>query len=104
MNSSGLGPALAVSRVRTILERELEKRRSSQAGGVGVGQLGEDEDADTEMGGLECSGPAGTGFRFKDWEGGEVEILGSSVTKAAADSEKGNDGLAELKQWLQDLP
>jgi signal recognition particle receptor subunit beta len=97
---------LAVSRVRTILERELEKRRSSQAGGVGVGQLGEDEGADAELGGLECSGPAGGPFTFKNWEGGEIEILGSSldVSRGKIDPEKAPDGLANFRQWLHDLP
>ncbi|KAF8586526.1 hypothetical protein K439DRAFT_1659622 [Ramaria rubella] len=103
--TSSSSAALAVSRVRTILERELEKRRASQAGGVGVGQLGEEEGADAELGGLECTGPGGTGFRFKDWEGGEIEILGSSVGvgKNGDDSEKVADGLADFKQWLYDL-
>ena len=105
LSSPAQGSALAVSRVRTILERELEKRRSSQAGGVGVGQLGEDEGGETEMGGLECSGGPGAGFKFKDWDGGEVEILGSSITaNKSEDPEKALDGLAELTQWLQDLP
>ncbi|KIJ41285.1 hypothetical protein M422DRAFT_172657, partial [Sphaerobolus stellatus SS14] len=106
VSSSAQGSALAVSRVRNTLERELEKRRSSQAGGVGVGQLGEDEGGETEMGGLECSGPVGSGFKFKDWEGGEVEILGTSATisNKSEDPEKAFDGLAELKQWLQELP
>ena len=31
---------LAINRVRTILERELDKRRTSHAGGVGVESLG----------------------------------------------------------------
>ncbi|GJJ12604.1 hypothetical protein Clacol_006847 [Clathrus columnatus] len=93
---------LAVSRVRTILERELDKRRTSQAAGVGVGQLGDDETTGTEMGGLECIGPAGVGFKFKDWEGGEIEILGTSVSEKG-DSEKSLDGLDKFKQWLEDL-
>lgn len=95
-----------MSRVRTILERELDKRKSAQAGGVGVGQLGEEEGTDTELGGLECTGPAGGKFTFKDWEGGEIEILGSSldVNRGSIDPEKVPDGLAAFRQWLDDLP
>lgn len=93
---------LAVSRVRTILERELEKRRTSQATGVGVGQLGDDELADTETGGLECTGLTSAGFKFKNWEGGEIEILGTSVFDKT-DSEKSEGGLGRLKQWLEEL-
>lgn len=105
--TSSSSVALAVSRVRTILERELEKRRVSQAAGVGVGQLGEDEGEDVELGGLECSGPGSGGFRFKDWEGGEIEILGSSVNvdgRSIEDSEKVSKGLVDFRQWLYDLP
>lgn len=76
---------------------------------MGVGQLGED---DTELGGLECAGPAGGGFRFKDWEGGQIEILGSSVkvqrgsseAEQGSDGENAQDGLQEFRQWLQELP
>ncbi|CAK5277635.1 unnamed protein product [Mycena citricolor] len=46
--------AQAITRVKTILERELEKRKVSQAGGVGIEGLGE-EGEKTEMGGLECT-------------------------------------------------
>ncbi|KAF8485619.1 signal recognition particle receptor beta subunit-domain-containing protein [Gautieria morchelliformis] len=104
--TSSSSAALAVSRVRTILERELENRRASQAGGVGVGQLGEDESADADLGGLECSGPGGGSFKFKEWEGGEIEILGSSVNvdRGSIDPEKALDGLAGFRQWLHDLP
>lgn len=104
--TSSSNAALAVSRVRTILERELERRRASQAGGVGVGHLGEDEGADAELGGLECSGPGGGVFKFKDWEGGEVEILASSlnINGGSIDPEKALDGLAGLRQWLHNLP
>ncbi|KAF8519471.1 P-loop containing nucleoside triphosphate hydrolase protein [Hysterangium stoloniferum] len=105
LTSSSSNAALAVSRVRTILERELEKRKESQAGSVGVGQLGDDEDADGEMGGLECSGVKGKGFKFQEWEGGEIQILGSSVSigKTTHDPEKAADGLADFKQWLYEL-
>ncbi|KAJ7741596.1 signal recognition particle receptor beta subunit-domain-containing protein [Mycena maculata] len=93
---------LAVNRVKTILERELEKRRVSQSGGVGVEGLGEEGER-TEMGGLECSGEKGT-FQFNGWEGGEVVFLGTSVKvgKAIEDDEKGADGLSALRHWMED--
>ena len=76
---------------------------------MGIGQLGE-EDADAELGGLEGAGPAGGEFRFKDWEGGEIEILASSVKVLIREPEKGSDGenaqdgLQEFRDWLQELP
>jgi len=93
--------ALAINRVKTILERELEKRRASQSGGVGVEELGE-EGARTELGGLECSGEKGV-FRFDAWEGGEVVFLGTSVkTEKSVEEKDGVDGLASLREWMED--
>lgn len=86
---------VAITRVRTILERELEKRRASQTGGVGVESLGAEGEG-TEVGGLECSG-AGGAFKFSEWEGGEVEFLSTWVKVGEAKEE---DGLAELTNWL----
>ncbi|KAF9819789.1 hypothetical protein IEO21_01880 [Rhodonia placenta] len=71
---------LAINRVRTILERELERRRASQAGGVGIEGLGA-EGAESELGGLECSG-AGE-FKFENWEGGDVSFVGTYVAVGA---------------------
>ncbi|KAF8077587.1 P-loop containing nucleoside triphosphate hydrolase protein [Lyophyllum atratum] len=96
--------SLAVNRVKTVLERELEKRRASQTGGVGVEGLGE-EGEKSEMGGLDCSGPAGGGFEFAEWEGGEISFIGTSakVQKATADPEKiGDDGLSSFFEWLDE--
>ncbi|EJD02388.1 uncharacterized protein FOMMEDRAFT_124808 [Fomitiporia mediterranea MF3/22] len=101
--------SLAISRVRTVLERELEKRRSVAAGGVGVEDLGAEGEG-TEMGGLECGG-SGV-FRFAEWEGGEVGFaasyvkVGEHVNQEKA-GEKGGDasvGLDALRNWLEDLP
>ncbi|KDQ61047.1 hypothetical protein JAAARDRAFT_570856 [Jaapia argillacea MUCL 33604] len=102
---------LAINRVRTILERELEKRKASQVGGVGMEGLGEDsmEGQGGEVDGLECSG--GVGFRFKDWEGGEVGFVGSyvrvgRVAEVKEDGEKGEEGesgLEALEEWLDEL-
>lgn len=90
--------------MKTILERELEKRRASQTGGVGVEGLGA-EDEKTEMGGLECGDGTGV-FKFDDWEGGEVSFVSTYVRpgKASSDDEKsGNDdGLSDLRNWLED--
>ncbi|KAJ7097768.1 signal recognition particle receptor beta subunit-domain-containing protein [Mycena belliarum] len=96
--SSATSEALAVNRVKTILERVLEKRRVSQAGGVGVEGLGE-EGQRTEMGGLECTGDKGV-FRFDDWEAGEVVFLGTSV-KVVGEGEKSTHGLWSLQQWME---
>ncbi|TFY57981.1 hypothetical protein EVJ58_g6694 [Rhodofomes roseus] len=95
---------LAVNRARTILERELEKRRASQAGGVGIEGLGA-EGAESEMGGLECSGNGE--FRFDAWEGGEIVFVGTSVntkqTKGVVDEKSDDiDGLAPLVQWIEE--
>ncbi|KAJ7444930.1 P-loop containing nucleoside triphosphate hydrolase protein [Mycena latifolia] len=97
--SSATPEALAVNRVKTILERELEKRRVSQSGGVGVEGLGE-EGEKTEMGGLECSGEKGV-FKFDDWETGEVVFLGTSV-KVGTSEKEGTTGLSSLQQWMED--
>ncbi|KAJ7905687.1 P-loop containing nucleoside triphosphate hydrolase protein [Mycena olivaceomarginata] len=101
--ASATSESLAINRVKTILERELEKRRVSQSGGVGVEGLGEEGER-TEMGGLECSGEKGV-FRFDAWEGGEVLFLGTSVKVgkgAAVDEKAGTDGLSSLRQWMED--
>lgn len=90
--------------MKTVLERELEKRRVSQSGGVGVEGLGAEGER-IEMGGLECNGGAGAAFKFADWEGGEIAFIGSSVSfeKSAKDAEKAReDGLSSLREWLDD--
>lgn len=95
---------LAITRVRTILERELDKRRTSHAGGVGVESLGAEGDESSELGGLDCTGSGE--FRFSEWEGGEVSFFGTSVSVGKAvplSDEKGQDGLAPLREWLLEL-
>ncbi|TFK63225.1 hypothetical protein BDN72DRAFT_847800 [Pluteus cervinus] len=100
---------VSITRVKTILERELDRRRVAQLGGVGVEGLGEEEGA-SEMGGLECSGDSGGAFRFAEWEGGEVAFVGSYISlgpnAAASDDEKkvdeDADGLVELREWLEE--
>ena len=94
--------SLAKSRVRTVLERELEKRRQVAAGGVGVEGLGAEGEG-TEMGGLECG--KSTTFTFKEWEGGEIEFVASFVKVGEpVGSEKGEfSGLDALRTWLEEL-
>ncbi|KAG1827129.1 signal recognition particle receptor beta subunit-domain-containing protein [Suillus subaureus] len=75
--SSGSPTEVAISRVRTILERELEKRREAQSSGMGVEGLGAEGER-SDMGGLDCSSPGGI-FKFADWEGGEVDFAGTWV-------------------------
>ena len=62
-----------------------------------------DEDSG-EMGGLEGGKQ---GFRFAEWEGGEVDVLGGWVDGSHdEDGEKrhlGEDGLSRLKEWLEGL-
>lgn len=103
-SSSASSEQLAINRVRTILERELDKRKASHAGGVGVESLGGESEEGTELGGLECSGSGE--FRFAEWEGGEVSFIGTSVTvgKAAAVGDEKADSLTPLREWLADLP
>lgn len=100
---------LAVSRIRTVLERELEKRRQAAEGGVGVEGLGEEGEG-TEVGGLECgSSPM---FRFSEWEGGEVAFAASYVKIGWVGSEKADEkgyaaavfpGLDALRTWIEEL-
>ncbi|KAI9509336.1 signal recognition particle receptor beta subunit-domain-containing protein [Russula earlei] len=50
---------LAINRVRSVLERELEKRRRSHTGSIAVDKLGAEGEDNSEMGGLDCTGPPG---------------------------------------------
>lgn len=102
--------SLAISRVRTVLERELEKRRSAAAGGVGVEGLGEEgEDNSADLGGLECG--SSSVFRFAEWEGGEVGFAATYVKVGAPSGEKAEEekisdsssGIDPLRNWIEDL-
>jgi signal recognition particle receptor subunit beta len=105
--AGGLSPSqLAINRVRSVLERELERRRVAQAGGVSVEGTGAEE----TLGGLDCA--PGQPFRFADWEGGEVAFVGTwTVPGTAAPGEKVQDektqttadGLADLRAWFEEL-
>lgn len=64
----------------------------------GLGAEGERSD----MGGLECVG--NSGFKFEDWEGGEVVFVGTfvHVGEKIARDEKGQegDGLSVFRERL----
>ena len=93
---------LAANRVKTILERELEKRRVSQSGGANIEGLGEEGER-SDMGGLECGEKEGSTFKFDNW-GGDVVFLGTSAVPNASKSDEkppGENGLAPLQEWLE---
>jgi signal recognition particle receptor subunit beta len=94
---------LAANRVKTILERELEKRRFSQSGSFNIEGLGEEGER-SDMGGLECGEKEGSTFKFDDWEGGGVVILGTSTVPNASQSDEktaGENGLGPLQDWIE---
>ena len=104
-SSSSTPSTQAITRVKTILERELEKRRASQSGGIGIEGLGAEGER-SDMGGLECSGSGGGVFKFEEWEGGEVGFLGTFVKVGTeVDDEKGGhvDGLAAFREWVDGI-
>ncbi|QRW00189.1 signal recognition particle receptor subunit beta [Ceratobasidium sp. AG-Ba] len=104
--------SVAIQRVTAVLERELEKRRAAQTGGVGVEGLGEggEDSTDVDGSGLDCSGGA---FRFSEWEGGEVEFTegwvkilrdDGVVNEKASEKDYGSeDGLESLRGWINAL-
>jgi signal recognition particle receptor subunit beta len=105
--TSGPPDQLAINRVRTVLERELEKRRS-QVGGMGIESLGGEGDG-SDLGGLECSGSSGGTFRFAEWEGGEIGFLGTSVIMKEAETDEKSPREAgrtihDLQKFLEGLP
>ncbi|KAF8625635.1 hypothetical protein AX15_005282 [Amanita polypyramis BW_CC] len=105
LGTSDSAANLGISRVKTILERELEKRRAAQSTSVGIEGLGEEGER-TELGGLECSGSTGNAFKFDDWEGGEVTFRATWLQVQSSSSEKGGDekadGLGHLMGWLDE--
>ncbi|KAL0066414.1 hypothetical protein AAF712_006456 [Marasmius tenuissimus] len=92
--------ALAIDRMQKVLQRELEKRRLAQTGGMGVDTLGS-EDEKSDISGLECSSPGGV-FQFENWDGGEIVFLGTSLKPSSSDSEKGTTGLQALQEWMDE--
>jgi len=99
---------LGINRVRTVLERELDKRRRSHTGSVAIDELGAEGEDNSELGGLDCTGPPGEPFKFAEWDGGEINFVGSWVTvgeRVESDDEKGTggEGIESLLDWLQAL-
>lgn len=98
---------LAINRVRTVLERELDKRRQSHTGRVAIDELGAEGEDSTELGGLDCTGHPGEAFKFADWEGGNIDFIGSWVRigeRVELEDEKGRgDGIERLLAWLDQL-
>jgi signal recognition particle receptor subunit beta len=99
---------LAINRVRTTLERELEKRRLAQSGSVGMESLGDDEASSESagLGGLECVG--GGQFKFAEWEGGQIDFVASHVKlweRLDVGDEKtgGGQGVQMLIDWINSL-
>jgi len=95
--TSALQDTLAINRVKTILERELEKRRASRSRDVTVESLGEENDKG-ELGGLEC-GNGTESFKFDDWEGGEISFISTHVRPGSGDVDSEN-GISKLRDWL----
>ncbi len=94
---------LAINRVRTVLERELEKRRRSHTGRVVIDELGAEGEDNTELGGLDCTSPPGEAFKFADWEGGNIDFVGSCVRVEVEEKESGGEGIGRLLAWLDQL-
>ncbi len=104
--------SLATSRVRTILERELEARRAAQASGVAVEGLGEEGEG-TEMGGVGHARAEGRSSS-RTGRGADVTFVGTWVASGrklvGVNSEKdekrdaeAEDGLDGLRDWLDTL-
>jgi signal recognition particle receptor subunit beta len=91
--------------VRTVLERELDKRRRSHTGRVAIDELGAEGEDNTELGGLDCVGRPGEAFKFADWEGGNIDFISSWVKvgeRVELEEEKGS-GIERLLAWLDQL-
>ena len=97
-----------------MLERELDRRAQLQKKSVGIDRMGE-ENLDSQLGGLECTGNGP--FRFADWQHGEITFH-SSFVKVERDefgaSEKPSleekqedstnfEGLQDLQSWIHGL-
>ena len=102
-STSNAGPGtLAINRVKSILERELEKRRASQSGGINIEGLGE-EGKRSDMGGLECGEKEGSAFKFDEWEGGDISFVGTSaLLKTTSEKNAAPSGLDTLFEWLEE--
>ncbi|KAI0273582.1 signal recognition particle receptor beta subunit-domain-containing protein [Gloeopeniophorella convolvens] len=100
---------LAINRVRAVLERELEKRRLSHTGSVTIDGLGAEGEDRAELGGLDSNGSTSEPFKFTDWEGGDIDFVGTWTSvgeKLDLEGEKsaGGEGIRGLIEWLEGLP
>lgn len=102
-SASNTSPStMAVNRVKSILERELEKRRASQSGGINIEGLGEEGER-SDMGGLECGEKEGSAFKFDEWEGGDISFVGTSaLLKPSSEKSALQSGLEPLLEWLEE--
>ncbi|KAI0005987.1 signal recognition particle receptor beta subunit-domain-containing protein [Russula compacta] len=99
---------LATNRVRTVLERELDKRRRSHTGSVTIDELGSEGEDNSELGGLDCAVPEGEAFKFAEWEGGDIDFIGTWVSvgeMVELENEKGagGEGIKSLLAWVDAL-
>ena len=97
---------LATNRVRAILERELEKRRRSHTESVAIDELGAEGGDNSEWGGLDCNGAPGESFKFSEWEGGDIEFVGTWVSAGETvdkSDEKRQSNMDRLVAWLESV-
>jgi signal recognition particle receptor subunit beta len=71
-------------------------------------ELGAEGEDNTELGGLDCTGPPGETFKFADWEGGNIDFVGSWVrvgewVEVKEGKESGEEGTGRLLTWLDQL-
>ncbi|KAF9477552.1 hypothetical protein BDN70DRAFT_881035 [Pholiota conissans] len=101
-SASNTSPStLAINRVKSVLERELEKRRAFQVGGVNIEGLGEEGER-SDMGGLECGEKEGSTFKFDEWEGGEISFVATSTSPKSSEKASSEPGIGPLEEWLDD--
>ena len=63
---------------------------------MAIDELGADGGDDSEWGGLDCNGAPGESFKFSEWEGGDIEFVGTWVNAG----EKTESKIDYLVAWL----
>jgi signal recognition particle receptor subunit beta len=71
-------------------------------------ELGAEGEDSTELGGLDCTGRPGEAFKFADWEGGNIDFIGSwvrvgEIVELEEEKGRGGDGIERLLAWLNQL-